>query len=124
MMKTNSPKHEEIAQRAHEIWNSRGNPDGCDQEIWFEAEGQLKAASPEANGSGSGRSDPSHVRSESAAGHLPRSTASAPNLDDAAAKAALQKNAARAPQLQHGKNAPKPAPAESGKPLWDKPHSS
>ncbi len=123
-MKTNSPTHDEIAQRAHELWDSRGNPNGCDEEIWFEAERQLKAASPEANGSGSVRSDPSHGRSEPTAGHLPRSAAPAPSPDDAAAKAALQRNAARAPQLQHGKNAPKPAPAESGKPLWDKPHSS
>jgi hypothetical protein len=40
-----------------------------------------------------------------------------------AAKAQQQKKAARAPQLP-GKTAPKAAPAESGKPLWDKPHSS
>lgn len=40
-----------------------------------------------------------------------------------AAKAQQQKKAARAPQLPV-KTAPKAAPAESGKPLWDKPHSS
>ncbi len=41
-----------------------------------------------------------------------------------AAKSRLQKEAARAPQQQHGKDAPKPRPPESGKPVWDKPHSS
>lgn len=40
-----------------------------------------------------------------------------------AAKAQHQKKAARAPQLPV-KTAPKAAPAESGKPFWDKPHSS
>ncbi len=104
-----SPTHEEIAQCAREIWKSRHCPSGCDDEIWFEAEGKLKDRSA--------RSDsPSHGAAE------PK--APAPSPDDLAAKAALQMKAARAPQLQHGKNAPKPMPAESGKPLWDKPHSS
>ena len=44
--------------------------------------------------------------------------------DEVAAKAAAQKNAARAPQTPHGKEAPKPKPPESGKPVWDTPHSS
>ena len=44
--------------------------------------------------------------------------------DEVAAKAEQQKKAARAPQQPHGNNAPKPKPPESGKPIWDKPHSS
>jgi len=44
--------------------------------------------------------------------------------DAAAAKAKLQKNAARAPQQSHAKAAPPTKLAGSGKPVWDKPHSS
>jgi hypothetical protein len=35
--------HEQIAQRAHEIWVKQGCRHGSDQEHWFEAERQLKA---------------------------------------------------------------------------------
>jgi hypothetical protein len=34
--------HEQIAIRAYEIWLSRGQPEGSDQEDWFEAERQLR----------------------------------------------------------------------------------
>ncbi|MDB6168947.1 MAG: hypothetical protein JWM88_1811 [Verrucomicrobia bacterium] len=44
--------------------------------------------------------------------------------DAVAAKAKQQKDNARAPQVPHGKEALKGKPVESGKPLWDKPHSS
>jgi hypothetical protein len=44
--------------------------------------------------------------------------------DDAAARAARLKKAARAPQRQPVANAPKAKPTESGKPIWDTPHSS
>ena len=44
--------------------------------------------------------------------------------DAAAAKAEQQKQVARAPIQPHGKEAPKTKPTESGKPVWDKPHSS
>ncbi len=110
-MKTTSPSptHDEIAQCARDIWHSRGCPNGRDDEIWFEAEGKLKDRS---------------ARSNSASHGAPEHKAPAPSPDDLAARAALQTKAARAPQLQHGKNAPKPMPPESGKPLWDKPHSS
>jgi hypothetical protein len=46
------------------------------------------------------------------------------DLDEASAKAEQQKKDARAPQTPHGKEAPKAKPTESGKPVWDKPHSS
>lgn len=35
--------HDQIAQRAREIWHARGEPAGQDIEIWFEAERQLQA---------------------------------------------------------------------------------
>jgi len=36
-------RHEQIAQRAHEIWVSQGGRHGQDQEHWLEAEEQLRA---------------------------------------------------------------------------------
>lgn len=44
--------------------------------------------------------------------------------EELAGKARLEKKSARAPQAAHQAPAPKPAPPESGKPVWDKPHSS
>ena len=38
--------HEEIAQRAREIWYARNCPTDLDLEIWFEAERQLAAERP------------------------------------------------------------------------------
>ncbi len=35
--------HEQIAQRAHELWLKQGCSHGQDQAHWFEAERQLKA---------------------------------------------------------------------------------
>jgi hypothetical protein len=40
-----SPASEaDIARRARVIWASRGCPEGCDVEIWLEAERELRAA--------------------------------------------------------------------------------
>ncbi len=36
------PTHEQIAQRAHEIWVKNGGKHGDDQQHWLEAETQLK----------------------------------------------------------------------------------
>jgi len=36
-----APTHDQIAQRAREIWERRGHPQGQDREIWLEAEAQL-----------------------------------------------------------------------------------
>ena len=38
---TSLPTHEEISQRAHELWVDRGRLSGQDREIWCEAERQL-----------------------------------------------------------------------------------
>ena len=35
--------HEEIAQRARQIWNERNQPNGHDEAIWLEAESRLQA---------------------------------------------------------------------------------
>ncbi len=36
------PTHDQIAQRAQEIWKRHGCPPGEDRENWFEAEAELK----------------------------------------------------------------------------------
>lgn len=38
------PSHEEIAQRARELWEKQGRPVDRDEEIWLEAERQLLSA--------------------------------------------------------------------------------
>ena len=37
-----TPSHDEISNRAQAIWQSRGCPAGMDEQIWLEAEAQLK----------------------------------------------------------------------------------
>lgn len=40
--RTGGPTHEQIAQRAHELWVKSGSIPGQDQKHWLEAEAQLK----------------------------------------------------------------------------------
>ncbi len=42
--------HEKIAERAYQIWQANGRPDGQDQEHWFQAERELRAARPVSRG--------------------------------------------------------------------------
>jgi hypothetical protein len=132
-MKTNSPTHETIARRAREIWTSRGAPGDCDTEIWLEAERQLTAGSPPESHAGVLVAGTPATAESAVVAVIPGpagpvagglNAGSLPDPDAVAAQAAVQKRAARAPQVRHGKNAPRAAPTESGKPLWDKPHSS
>jgi hypothetical protein len=37
------PPVEAVSRRAREIWMARGQPMGCDEEIWYEAERQVAA---------------------------------------------------------------------------------
>lgn len=43
MLKADPPTHDEIAQRAFEIWLRKGCPAGCDEQNWLEAEQELSA---------------------------------------------------------------------------------
>lgn len=148
-MKTQSPTHDAITQRAHEIWKGRGTPAGHDTEIWLEAERQLSAPAAVPNtpsaseGRGNGNSQASRTSADPKAADLkPGALARTESLrgqmaseseveyqitpaipDNDAIKAALQVRAARAP-IHSGKKAPHAKPTESGKPLWSKPHSS
>ena len=35
--------HEQIANRAYELWEAEGKPEGADRKNWYEAERQLRA---------------------------------------------------------------------------------
>ena len=37
-----NPSHDEITQRARALWEAKGCPAGRDEEIWLEAETQLR----------------------------------------------------------------------------------
>ena len=135
-MKTNPPTHEAITHRAREIWQHSGNPFGRDMEIWLEAERQLAAGAVDSNSGSIIYESPrttseskgavtlaERVKSETAAESMVEHHLSPAIPDEAAIKAALQKKEARAPKVPT-KIGPKTLPAETGKPLWDKPHSS
>jgi len=133
-MKT--PTQAEVAQRAYQLWAEQGSPHGRDIGFWLEAEQQLMAdaatakAAPAATPPAAqhGNSSASKDLAERVAGEMASESAVEYHLspapsDQDAIKAALQKKQARAPQVSHS-SAPKAHPVESGKPLWDKPHSS
>lgn len=46
--------HEAISQRARELWESYGRPEGRDNEIWLEAERQLLGVDPKVESAGEG----------------------------------------------------------------------
>jgi hypothetical protein len=138
-MKPNSPTHEEITRRAQEIWQKSGSPGGRDTEIWLEAERELTGASDHSADSESESEKyesprttseskgavklADRIKSETAAETTVEHHISPAIPDEEAIKAALQKKEARAPKTPT-KIAPKSQPAETGKPLWDRPHSS
>ncbi len=127
--------HEEVAQRAREIWWLRGQPNGRDNEIWLEAERQLAAGTP---GSQAAAVDPvilpvidegtdpefaRRVKADMASESAVEFQISPSIPEEDAIRAALQKNQSRAP-MRPAKAAPSAVPAATGKPLWSKPHSS
>ncbi|MEO6002045.1 MAG: DUF2934 domain-containing protein [Opitutus sp.] len=129
-MKT--PTQEEVSDRAYQLWEKYGRPDGRDVEIWFEAERELadttKASASEPAVRDRAPTSPETQSSTTAAervasaqteGHHPP----VENAAEAAAQAAQQKKAARAPKVAV-KTALKSPPPETGKPLWSQPHSS
>ena len=159
-MNTPAPTHEEIARRAYELWEARGNPDGHDLEIWLMAECQLSAPTAAENapsategrrngntqenktsadpqtqelGNPAARPNPADLRGVDEAkrlrGELASESAveygiSPPIPEDDAIRAALQKREALAAINPTQRDAAKAKPPESGKPLWNKPHSA
>lgn len=107
-MKTPTP--DEVAQRAYRNWQRYDCPEGCAVENWLEAEEQLIA---EASIRGGDSEDAAALRTPS----------ESQSAGAVAEQAALQRKEARAPIVsQH--TAPNTQPAETGKPLWSKRHSS
>ena len=122
------PTHEAISHRAHQLWLEHGRPAGQDDAIWLSAERQLtaKAAAHDAAQTvhePSGAAFAERAKAETAAESVVEYHIT-PALPDAEAiQAALQNQAARAPQVPHH-TGPRAKPVESGKPLWNQPHSS
>ena len=50
--------HEEIAARAHTIWEERGRPDGCELDHWLRAERELQKERRQADEIRAGMSAP------------------------------------------------------------------
>jgi hypothetical protein len=119
-MKT--PTHNEIAERAHNLWKDRGCPEGSDIEIWLEAERQLSENSAQDVGP-ERKPFAERAKEETAAESVVEYQISPAIPQHEAIKAAIQKEEARSPQ-EPKKTAPKEKPAETGKPLWRKPHSA
>lgn len=106
----NTLTQEAVAHCAHKLWQDSGCVEGRDLENWTEAERLLAAedtAAPQAAALPQGSS---HIPGDSPADHA---------RDEIAAE---RKEEARAPRVPQ-KSAPHAKPPESGKPLWNQPHS-
>ena len=119
----NSPTHDIIAHRAHQLWQKIGQPEGRDEETWLIAERQLTAEAQEPEPELTGAAYAEHARlaalSEAKVeSPLPPTLESKKSL-----QADRQKREARAPQSAHHSES-KRQPAATGKPLWSKPHTS
>lgn len=106
-MKT--PTHQEVAHGAHQIWQDSGRIEGHDVENWLEAE-HLLTTRLATNAAPAQTLEPAPVLNESFRDRAPADAAD------------IQRQTGRAPITPH-KSAPKGKPPESGKPLWDLPHS-
>jgi len=108
--------HNEISQEAQRLWQEWGCPNGRDTEIWLEAERKL-SEDPAPN-TFTARSS-AEAASESEIENL----LSPAESEQMSIRAAVQKEDARAPKVSHH-TGPKTKTAETGKPLWSRPHSS
>lgn len=120
-----TPTHDDIAQRARQLWREHGSPAGRDDELWLMAERQLlaKAANAEAAPAPQDPAFIERIKTETAAESVVENHISPAIPDQEAIQAALQKQSARAPQVPHHTGPPAKPPV-SGKPVWNKPHSS
>ncbi len=112
----NTPTHDEIARQAQELWQDRGCPAGRDVEIWLEAERQLhEGRKPE--------TFTERAMAETASESVVEYHLSPAATEQEAIKAAMLKDASRAPLMPHHPG-PKTKPPEGAKPLWTRPHGS
>jgi hypothetical protein len=116
-----TPTHDEISLRAYRLWQDQGRPDGIDLDHWLEAERQL-GDNPRAARGTEEATFAEVAKAETAAESTVEYRISPGVSQDEAIRAALMKQEARAPQTAHH-TGPKLPPAETGKPLWTKPHS-
>lgn len=107
------PTQEEIAERAHAIWQESGPDAGDALHNWLEAERQLSSAETDPLASTSLIDDLS-ARLTLGESHRPEAQAE---------RAAQQMKEARAPQFATH-TGPRPSTPSTGKPLWSQPHSS
>jgi hypothetical protein len=110
------PTHDDIAQLAHELWQDRGCPADRDLEFWLEAERLL-------SGGKTAEIFTERARAETAAESNVEYHLSPAGTEQEAIKAAMLKQSSRAPQTPHH-TGPSAKPAETGKPLWSRPHSA
>jgi hypothetical protein len=82
------PSYDEIAIAAHSLWKDRGCPEGIDNEIWLEAERQLRGNQPPGAESRAGFTR--RVQAEAAAESRDDFNLSAATTEQQAIKAAVK----------------------------------
>jgi len=115
-MSTPTPTHDEISLEAQKIWQNWGCPVGRDTEIWLEAERKLTEDT-------AANSFTSRTSAEAASESEVENLLSPAESEQMSIQAAVQKENARSPQVPRH-TGPKTKPAETGKPLWTRSHSS
>jgi len=111
-----TPTHDEISLEAQQLWQNSGCPADRDTEIWLKAERKLKDE-PAAN------TFTARASAEAASESEVENLLAPAQTEQKSIQAAMQKEEARAPQVPHH-TGPKAKPPETGKPLWNRPHSS
>ena len=132
----NNPSHAEISKRAFQLWHEHGSPAGQETETWLAAEQQLTAKAASVETDATARAARATHQAEKTAALVtarppvePVAIAAREHIispagpDQKALNRAQRKQDARAPQVPHH-TGPHAKPAETGKPIWSKPHSS
>ena len=110
------PTHDEISLEAQKLWQNWGFPVGRDSEIWLEAERKLSEdAAP--------NTFAARASAEAASESEIENLLSPAESEQMSIRAAVQTEDARAPRVPRH-TGPKAKTAETGKPLWSRPHSS
>ena len=111
-----TPTHDKVSHEAQRLWQNSGCPTGRDTEIWLEAERKL-TEDPAAN------TFAARTSAEAASESEVENLLSPAESEQMSIQAAMQKEDARAPQRPRH-TGPKAKTSETGKPLWNRPHSS
>lgn len=95
------PTHDEIAIAAHSLWKDRGCPEGIDNEIWLEAERQLRGSRPP--GAESSENFSRRIQAEAAAESRDEYNLAAGTTEQQAIRAAIK--ASNGPRAARGQPA-------------------